>query len=255
VADKGWDAVVGTADCTDLVCAGAAAAAAKTPYAIVLTGRFVKDETYADDVAVSLLRDGQVVGTQTEVEEEMDFVRNGGSRAAFPRCGPPSGVCTTKMLAAKLPTYAAKLVATENVSIRIRKKVAEAAGPSRSGEPTPPIAVATKPAVVPSVPAAPPEPSRRWLGWTLLGAGAVAGIGSAVAWSKNNELNDCGGAGAGDPAACRRKRDTVVPAVSLGLVAAGALGAGAFVLLRGRSEHAEVAVAVHPSGIAIGGQF
>jgi hypothetical protein len=162
------------------------------------------------------------------------------------------------MLAAKLPNYAAKLVANENVSIRIRKKVADAAGPSRSGEPASPGAVATKPVVLPSGPSVPPaplEPSHRWLGWALVGVGAAAGVGSLVAWSKNNELNDCDGAGMGDPAACRRKRDTVVPAVTLSVVAAGALGAGAFVLLRGRSDHGEVAVAVHPSGVAIGGQF
>lgn len=257
--DKGWDAVTATTDCKDLGCAGAAAAGAKATYAVVLTGRFVKDETYADEVAVLLWRDGAVVATRTEVEEEMDFVRNDGARTEFGRCGPPSGICTTKLLGAKLRDYAATLASNEMVAINVRKKVA-----ATSAAETPPALPPAAPAM--PAPAAMPPPAlvsaspsvasdRRWIGWTLVGVGVVAGVGSAVAWSRNNDLFDCGGAAAGDPAACRQKRGTVVPAASLGVAAAGALVGGILILIGDHSERQAVALSVQPSGFSVGGRF
>jgi hypothetical protein len=257
--DKGWDAVTATNDCKDLGCAGAAAAGARATYAVVLTGRFVKDETYAEDVAVLLWRDGAAIATRTEVEEEMDFVRNGGTRADFAHCGPPSGICTTKALAAKLRDYAATLASNEMVAINVRKKVAatsaavtETALPAAAPA-MPPRAAMPLPAPVSAPPSAAPD--LRWLGWTLVGVGVVAGVGSAVAWSGNNDPFDCGGAAVDDPAACRQKRGTVVPAVSLGVAAAGAVVGGILILIRDHSARHEVALSVQPSGFSVGGRF
>jgi hypothetical protein len=255
IQDKGWEPVVGSSACKDLVCAGAAAATEKTPYALVLTGRFVKDESYVDDVAVSLLRDGKVIATQTEAEDEQEFVRSGGARAEFPRCGPPSGICTTKLLGGKLRKYAEKLVANENVGIRIRKKVAE----TEAAKPVVPVAVpvAAAPAAVAPSPAPTPAPTteaqdRRWLGWVLIGGGVAAGAASALAWSMDGNLTDCSSA---DPASCKRQRDTLIPTLAFGAVAVGALTAGGIVLYRGRTQGADVAVALQPTGLSIGGRY
>jgi hypothetical protein len=254
IQDKGWEPVVGSSACKDLVCAGAAAAAEKVTYALVLTGRFVKDESYVDDVAVSLLRDGKVIATQTEAEDEQDFVKSGGARAEFPRCGPPSGICTTKLLGGKLRKYAEKLVANENVGIRIRKKVAET-------EAAAPAAVAVAVAATPPAPAPSPAPAptptteaqdRRWLGWVLIGGGVAAGAASALAWSMDGNLTDCDGP---DSSSCRRHRNTLVPTVIFGAVAVGALTAGGIVLYRSRTQGSDVAVALQPTGLSIGGRF
>jgi hypothetical protein len=253
IQDKGWEPVVGTSECKDLTCAGGAATAAAASYALLLTGRFVKDESYVDEVAVSLLRDGKVIATQTEVEEEADFVRGGGARADFARCGPPSGICTTKLLAAKLRKYAEKLVVNENVGIRIRKKVAEteAAAPVVAV----PVAGATTPAPTPAPAPTTVSDKRGWLGWVLIGGGVAAGAAAGLAWSMDGNLTDCDGGGAGDPAPCRRQRDTLVPTLVFGAVAVGALTAGGIVLFRSRTPSAEVAVAVQPTGMSIGGRF
>lgn len=256
IQDKGWEPVVGASDCKDLTCAGGAATAAKASYALLLTGRFVKDESYVDEVAVSLLRDGKVIATQTEVEEEADFVRGGGGRADFARCGPPSGICTTKLLTAKLRKYAEKLVVNENVGIRIRRKVAE----TEAAAPAPVVpSLAASPAapapVVPAPVATTSSDNRTWLGWVLIGGGVATGAAAGLAWSMDGNLTDCGGGGANDPAPCRRQRDTLVPTLVFGVVAVGALTAGGIVLFRSRTQSTDVAVAVQPTGMSIGGRF
>jgi hypothetical protein len=255
IQDKGWEPVVGTSDCKDLTCAGGAATAAQASYALLLTGRFVKDESYVDEVAVSLLRDGKVIATQTEAEEESDFVRGGGARADFARCGPPSGICTTKLLAAKLRKYSEKLVVNENVGIRIRKKVAE----TEAAAPAPAAPVAAAPATpvapAPVAVATTSSDNKGWLGWVLIGGGVAAGAAAGLAWSMDGNLTDCGGGAAGDPAPCRRQRDTLVPTLVFGVVAVGALTAGGIVLFRSRTQSADVAVAVQPTGMSIGGRF
>jgi hypothetical protein len=254
IREAGWDPVSITTDCKDLGCAGAAASTANASYAIVLTGRFVKQETYVADIGVSLSRDGSLVASRSETEEEADAHRSG---TVFLACGPPSGTCTTKLLTAKLQRYTSTLLDNENVRSRIRRRISETAVP----EPIPPVhesVPAPTPALSTAPPAAPqpsPPPGRRWLGWALVGVGVAAGVGSVIAWSKNDELTDCDATAAGDPAPCRRQRNTLVPAISLGAAAAGALTGGAIVLFRSRTRRGDVAVSLHPSGVSLGGRF
>lgn len=79
----------------------------------------------------------------------------------------------------------------------------------RGTAPVPVVATASPALEIPSVPAAAPQ-DLRWLGWTLIGSGVIAGVASAVSWHMNGDLTDC--AGNTQPRlACRKQRDTIVP--------------------------------------------
>jgi hypothetical protein len=110
--------------------------------------------------------------------------------------------------------------------------------------------------VTPTVPPGPVPTSgtRRWIGWSLLAAGAFAGAGAAVVWSKDKDLAGCA-AVAGDTDPCREVRRTIAPAIFLGAGAAAAVVVGTVVLIGGRTGDATLAVSVQPSGVGLGGRF
>ena len=93
VKEHGWEPVLGTTECHSLTCAGMLAANAKANYVLALLGAYdppAKYTTfYANDVGVSLWRDGGVVASRTEADEQADFDKAGGG--AFAACGPPTG--------------------------------------------------------------------------------------------------------------------------------------------------------------------
>jgi hypothetical protein len=98
-------------------------------------------------------------------------------------------------------------------------------------------------------------PDRTWLGWTLIGAGVAAGIGSGYAWSKNGDGTNCVGGASGEPAPCREKLHTVVPVVGLGVAAVGALIGGTFMLMNQRSDRGGLSLFLHSNGAGLGGTF
>jgi hypothetical protein len=121
-------------------------------------------------------------------------------------------------------------------------------------------AQAIPPAPVPEAPAGAVQPpaaptSRAWLGWSLVGVGVAAGVGSAIVWSMNGDPRDCDAGVAGDPNACRRLLQTKVPAAALGVAALGALVGGAVVLIEDRQGRGDVTLFLHPSSVALGGRF
>jgi hypothetical protein len=127
-----------------------------------------------------------------------------------------------------------------------------ARGSSAGAPPNPTTPVLVAP--VEPVPPAPPSHARKFIGWTLVGAGAVAGAGAVFAWSKNDDLTGCVAvAGDGDP--CREVHRTIVPTIALGVGAAAAIVAGTIVLVGGKNSDPKVAVSLHPSGVLVGGRF
>lgn len=125
-----------------------------------------------------------------------------------------------------------------------------AGGKGDSAGTSPPMLVSPAPGAIP----VPPSRSRRWIGWTLIGAGTVAGAAAGIVWGKDKDLADCVPvAGDGDP--CREVHRTVIPTIVLGAGAAAALVAGSIVLISGRDGGANVAFSLHPSGVLLGGRF
>jgi hypothetical protein len=245
--EHGWEPVSVTTNCKDLSCAAAVAETAKTFYALILSGRFVQGETYVADVGVSLWRDGTVVATRTEVDEEA-AAQKAGQEDGFVRCGPPGGACTSKILEAKLKQYSAKLADDEMVSIAA-KKVLEREAAAKAA------ATVTKETPLPA--SALPTSSRqneshsgatRTAGWSLVIGGGLL-IGSAVAlWTQNNSETDCHSDG------CRRQRRTLGAALATGIGGIVAAGAGVTLFLT-TSSSSTVALSVHDSGVVLGGTF
>lgn len=98
-----------------------------------------------------------------------------------------------------------------------------------------------------------PEPSRMdrsWIGWTLIGAGVAAGVGTVIAWKKNGDLTDCDAAGA-----CRKELHTMIPTVGLGVVAVSALVGATIVLIHERSDRAGLTLFLHSTSVALGGTW
>lgn len=253
--DQRWDAVSVARDCRDLGCAGAAAAASKASYAVVLLGRFTNGESYAAGVGVTLMRDGAIVSTENEAGEERDFVAKGKKPSDFARCGPPAGVCTTRLVTAKLQQYAAKLVENESVAIRVRLRVAAAqaaeAKAAAAAQKAAPLAVPPAPPPVAPPQAPPLGTNRKWLGWTIAGIGVALGAGAVALWLQNGDLVDCSGV----THECRRRRDSVLPATTLTVLGAGAIAAGVVIVVHEWPRQGEVSLLLQPSGVSIGGRF
>jgi hypothetical protein len=248
IREGGWDPVTVTTDCKDLSCAGAAAAVAKAPYAVVITGRFVKQESYVADIAVSLWREGSVIATRTEAQEEA-----AGGDSFFP-CGPPSGVCTTKLLTSKLQKYTSVLVADEAVAIRVRKKVAAASAPALAAAPPGgAVAVPVSPALGGTGDVTGNTLLSRRLGWGMvIAGGALVGAGIAL-WAVHDMGVDCHSV-AGETDGCRSRLNTQPAAISVGAVGVAALGAGVAILWFGTGER-QMKVSVRGSALSFGGRF
>jgi hypothetical protein len=123
-----------------------------------------------------------------------------------------------------------------------------------------PALVVATPLAVLSTPAQPPPaieepPSHAGLGWTLVGAGAAAGVAGAWLLAVNGQGTSCSGI-PGDPDPCDRERRTLIPGIGVTVGAAAALVAGVVVLVRDRRPRtAGLAAFVHPQGVMVGGTF
>ena len=242
----GWERVVSATECHSAMCAGPTAAGAGTAYALILSGAFVPGELYADDVGVQLSRDGGVIASRTEKDEEADSRTVGAG--TFLSCGPPTGACTDALLTSKLMSYSAKVLDDETAAIHARG-IADAKA-----------AAAAQPVVVSPVPVAPPPTATpreggvgRLVGWSLVGGGVALGAGAVILWAFNNDGTDCHSV-AGDPSTCRNYHHTTTAAVLVGgagLVAAAA-GVVLLVLDCGSSN---LALSVQPNSFVLGGTF
>ena len=253
VKEHGWEPVLGTTECHSLTCAGMLAANAKANYVLALLGAYdppAKYTTfYANDVGVSLWRDGGVVASRTETDEQAEFDKAGGG--VFAACGPPTGTCTAPLLTSKLVQYAAKLVDNETAAIRAREAApAAVVPPVVPATPVAPVVVAPPASV-----SAPVEDSGvgRILGWSLVGAGAVLVGGGIALWAFNNSGTNCHST-AGDASGCPQYRHTFTAGALVGGAGLLAAAAGVVVLVMDTGP-ARVALSVQPSGLTLGGNF
>jgi hypothetical protein len=130
------------------------------------------------------------------------------------------------------------------------KAVGVATGPAGSSPPAVGIAGSPSLAVAPE-----PRPTRSVLGWTLVGAGVVAGVASAWLFAVDRTGTSCSSI-AGDLDPCAKERRTIVPAASLGIGALGALIAGGAILVHDhRGDGPRLAAFVHPGGLVLSGRF
>jgi hypothetical protein len=250
VQEHGWEPVLGTAECHSLTCAGMLAANAKANYVLALLGAYdppAKYTTfYANDVGVSLWRDGGIVASRTETDEQAEFDKAGGG--AFAACGPPTGTCTAPLLTSKLVQYAAKLVDNETAAIRTREAAAAAAVPPVvAAVPVAPVVVAP-PASVP----APVEDSGvgRILGWSLVGVGvAVLATGISLWALDGHASNKC----ASTDHVCD-VYDTSTPGVILTAVGAAGVVVGGLLVWRAQPDRGPQ-LAVGLGSLLVRGRF
>jgi hypothetical protein len=93
------------------------------------------------------------------------------------------------------------------------------------------------------------------LGWTLVGAGAVAAAASVWLFVVDRSDVDCSMI-VGDPQPCERERRTIVPAIGLAIGSGVALLTGTLLLVRdSREARTQLAVSVHSTGLVLGGRF
>jgi hypothetical protein len=123
----------------------------------------------------------------------------------------------------------------------------------------PAMAVEPAPSAVPLVAATDQVPEtknrRRWLGWTLIGAGVAAGAASGILFAINGNDTDCHSDLPSNVAPCLRQRTTLVPAfITAGLSAAAIVG-GIVYLVRGSEDHPGVALSIQPFGLSLGGRL
>jgi hypothetical protein len=245
VTEHGWEPVA-SADCHDFTCVGPAAAAAKAPYALVLSGYYARggDAMYATDVGAALFHDGTVIARRTEADEQAE-VEKSAAGVFFP-CGPPRGTCAAPLIASKMQQYAGRLLEAENAAIQQRATAAAAAA-VKVVPPTP------APALV-AAPIAPPQADSGVggiLGWSLIGAGVVAIGGGIALWAYDNSGSGCHSVA---DSSCRETRHTGTAAAVVGGLglAAGVAGVLVLVLDRGPSR---VALSASPGGLVLGGLF
>ena len=150
-----------------------------------------------------------------------------------------------------------KWVAREAVVAELRRDRDVEQAASRAIPVAPSAAVSTPTlALSPPVrPASSPHSSRKAIGWTLVGAGVLAGVASGWLFAIDKADAECAPI-AGDPEPCSKMRRTIVPAIGVGVGAAAALVTGA-VLLVGHEDRSDgsIAIALGAESIAIGGRF
>jgi len=250
VREHGWEPVLGTTECHSLTCAGMLSSNAKANYVLALLGAYdppAKYTTfYANDVGVSLWRDGGVVASRTEADEQADFDKAGGG--AFAACGPPTGTCTAPLLTSKLVQYAAKLVDNETAAIRVRETALTAVVPPVvPAAPVAPVVVAP-PASVP----APVEDSGvgRILGWSLVGVGVAVLTTGISLWALDGHAsNKCA-----PTAYVCDVYDTSTPGMILTAVGAAGVAAGGLLVWRAQPARGPQ-VAVGLGSLLVRGRF
>jgi hypothetical protein len=107
----------------------------------------------------------------------------------------------------------------------------------------------------PAAPAAETRNPHRVLGWSLIGAGVVAGAVSGVLFAINGDLTDPANMMVPNLPKEARERTTLVPAFIAAGVSAAALAGGIFYLVRGNEEHPSVALGLQPFGLTLGGRL
>jgi hypothetical protein len=240
VRRRGWEPVSITTGCRNLDCAGAVAREAKTVYALLLTGQYAGTDTFATDVGVWFWRDGSVVASRTDSDEEAELEKIKGS--LFMPCGPPDGACTPDLLTTKLEQYAGRLLDNENAAIKARATA---------------TAVTTTPAIITPPPASVPGPvveqgrRKRIFGWSLIGAGVLAGAGAVALWAYDGRQFECSSL-PGD--SCRSEHRAKTAAIVTGAAGIAAVIGGVVLLSIDRGD-GRMALSVHPSGISVGGTF
>jgi hypothetical protein len=126
---------------------------------------------------------------------------------------------------------------------------APAAVAAAAPEPAPaaPVLVAS-----PAPAEAAPAGSRRWLGWTLVGAGVASGVASGILFGINGQNGDCHM----DATGCIKERHTLAPAIVTAGVAAAGIASGLVILLRHDSpEHPGLSLGIQPFGLTLGGRL
>jgi len=140
-----------------------------------------------------------------------------------------------------------KWVARSAVAGELRR-IAEA--PPILATPAPPPMV-----VAPVIRAVPEPQSHAALGWTLVGAGLVAGAAGGWLLAINGSGTSCTSL-PGDSEPCAKERRTLIPGAGVTVAAAAALVTGVVLLVRdGHSQGAALAAFVHPNGLALKGWF
>jgi hypothetical protein len=117
-----------------------------------------------------------------------------------------------------------------------------------------PAVTAPIPGAVPLVttPAEVPETKgrRRWLGWTLIGAGVAVGAASGILFAINGNQTDCKATGG-----CVYHWDTVVPASIVAGVSAVAILGGILYLHTKGTDQRELAISLQPFALTLGGRL
>jgi hypothetical protein len=112
-----------------------------------------------------------------------------------------------------------------------------------------PDATAVPLITAPAAPASETQNPHRVLGWSLIGVGVAAGAVGGFLLTINGHQTDCNGV------YCSHEITTVAGGlVALG-VSAAALTGGIVYLIRGREEHASVALGIQPFGLTLGGRL
>jgi hypothetical protein len=117
----------------------------------------------------------------------------------------------------------------------------------------PAVSVEPAPGAAPLVTAPDQAPEtksqRRWLGWTLIGAGVTGGVVSGVLFAVNGNNTDCKASG------CIYHWDTVVPAAIVAGVSAAAILGGVLYLHGKGTDHSDMALTIQPFGLTLGGRL
>ena len=96
----------------------------------------------------------------------------------------------------------------------------------------------------------------RWLGWTLIGAGVVAGAASGILIAiDGNDVDNCFPDLPPKTARCQHQRTTLVPGIITAGLSAAAIVGGIVYLVRGTEDHPGVALMIQPFGLSLGGRL
>jgi len=120
--------------------------------------------------------------------------------------------------------------------------------PSVAVEPASPTAVPLL-----AAPAAEPTNPRRWIGWTLIGAGVAGGAVSTYLFAINGNSTQCTGTATINH--CIYHWDNIVPASIIMGASVAAIVGGVLYLHHASQNRGDVALTIQPFGLAIGGRL
>ncbi|HLK92047.1 MAG TPA: hypothetical protein VKZ18_19300 [Polyangia bacterium] len=122
--------------------------------------------------------------------------------------------------------------------------------------PTPATAAPAPALVATPAPPAEAKSNRRWLGWTLIGAGVAGGAASVALFAINGHDTDCTSLPATptyNP--CAATRTTALAGGIVAGLSAVAIAGGIVYLIRGNQDHPGVALGIQPFGLTLGGRL